>query len=160
MWNRRKQNTWKGLAAGLTAGLVASFTMDQFQAAINKRKRKEQGDDATAKVAGRISEGVFRHQLTNNQKRWAAPAVHYIYGALVGGLYGALAERRTPVRALAGVPYGAAVWLLGDEVAMPLLQLSKGPRKYPIANHARALASHVVYGATTDLVRRVVRRAL
>jgi uncharacterized membrane protein YagU involved in acid resistance len=135
--------------------------MNRFQAAVSpKRKRREEEENATVKAAERLSETVFHHRLSRDQKKRAGSVVHYAYGALVGGLYGALAERSKPVRKLAGIPYGAALWLLGDEVAVPLLRLSKGPSEYPVSNHAMALASHFVYGATTDLVRRAVRTAI
>ena len=168
MRNRRK-STWKGLVAGLTGGLVAAYAMNRFQTVGSKItqsrngggcKQLGEGENATGKVAERVSEGIFHHRLTNGQKKWAGPAVHYTYGALVGGLYGALAERAKPVRALAGVPYGAALWFLGDEVAVPALRLSKSPKQYPASTHALALASHAVYATTTDLVRRLVRRVI
>jgi putative membrane protein len=161
MWKRRK-STWKGLVAGLAGGLAASYVMNQFQAVVNKvgPRRKQAGENATEKVAVRLSEGVFKHRLTGDQKKWAGPAVHYTYGALVGGLYGALAERAKPLRARAGVPYGAALCMLGGEVAVPLLRLSTKPTQYPASTHALALASHAVYGTTTDLVRRLVRRVI
>jgi len=145
----------------MVAGLAASWTMNQFQAVVS-RKRKEQGEDenATVKAAERLSKSVFGRRLRREQKKTAGSAVHYTYGALVGGLYGALAERSKPVRKLAGIPYGAALWLLGDELAVPLLRLSKAPTEYPASNHAMALASHFVYGATADLVRRAVRTAI
>jgi putative membrane protein len=169
MWKRKNRSTWKGLVAGLMGGLAASFAMNQFAALGSKiaqsrkgGKRKQQGEneDATMKLAERVSEGVFHHRLTGREKKWAGPVVHYTYGALAGGLYGALAERRRPVGALAGLPYGAALWLLGDEVAVPLFRLSKSPTQYSVSTHAWALASHAVYGTTADLVRRLVRRAL
>jgi putative membrane protein len=166
---RRKTNVWKGLAAGLVGGLAASYAMNQFQAVAGKiaqagrnGKRRQSGEDedATQMLAERIAKGVLHRPLNSRQKRWAGPLVHYTYGALVGSLYGAMAERRIPVRALAGVPYGTALWLLGDEVGVPALHLSKGPAQHPVSTHAMALASHVVYGTTTDLVRRLVRRAI
>jgi len=161
MWKRRKPSVWKGLAAGMVAGLAAAWTMNQFQA-LTSRKRKAQRDDQnpTVKAAERISKGVLHRRLPRDRKKQAGAAVHYAYGALAGGLYGALAERSKPVRKLAGILYGAVLWLLGDEVAVPLLRLSKAPTEYPVSNHAMALASHVVYGATTDLVRRAVRTAI
>jgi hypothetical protein len=45
-------------------------------------------------------------------------------------------------------------------VAVPALGLSKKPTESPAAVHAYALASHAVYGLTTDLVRRAVLRAI
>lgn len=159
---RKKTNPWKGFAAGLVGGLAASYVMDQFQAVASKKLPKQggQNESATEKLADRIAKGLLHRPLKPQQRKWAGTLVHYAYGALAGGLYGTLAERRTPLAAAAGVPYGTALWLITDEVAVPALHLSKAPTKYPVSNHALALASHAVYGATTDVVRRLVRRAI
>ncbi len=169
----------KGLAAGLIGGLVASWTMTQFQALVTKvseddekaRSKKSSGqgkkegesegqDDATVKAATAISENVFDHKLTKSEKKIAGPAVHYTFGTLTGGIYGAAAEMLPLVSMGAGLPFGAIFWLTADEAAVPALGLSKSPTEYPLSTHAYALASHFVYGLTTDLVRRAVRQAL
>jgi len=176
-------NIWKGIVAGLAGGLIASWTMNQFQAACTRlaenaekphgaqsmqpaegskgdgQDTKEQ-DDATVKAAKAISEGVFGHELQESEKRPAGAAVHYAFGTVTGGLYGALAEVVPQVTTATGVPFGAAFWLLADEISVPLLGLSKGPAEYPVSTHAYALASHLVYGATTELSRRAVRQIL
>jgi len=59
-----------------------------------------------------------------------------------------------------GVPFGAAFWMVVDEGALPLLGLAKGPNAYPVSTHAYALASHLVFGLTAEVVRSSVRRAL
>jgi hypothetical protein len=41
-----------------------------------------------------------------------------------------------------------------------VLGLSKPPIKYPVSTHVYALASHLVYGLTAELVRRNLRKAL
>ena len=175
-------NVGKGLVAGLIGGLVASWTMNQFQALwakvtestdstqggdSSKRESKgeqqqpdEEQDDATVKAASAISEAIFDHELTKGEKKVAGPAVHYAFGTAVGGLYGAAAELAPEVTAGAGLPFGAAFWLTADEAAVPLLGLSKGPTEYPLSTHAYALASHCVYGLTAEVVRRAVRSAL
>jgi putative membrane protein len=177
-------NLWKGLVAGLAGGLVASWTMNQFQAAwtrIAEGGEKPHGaqsmqpsegskgeqsqdtheqDDATVKAAKAISEGVFGHELKENEKRPAGAAVHYAFGTVTGGLYGALAEVTPQVTTAAGIPFGAAFWLVADEVAVPLLGLSKGPTEYPVSTHAYALASHLVYGVTAEVSRRALRQVL
>jgi uncharacterized membrane protein YagU involved in acid resistance len=171
----------KGLVAGLIGGLVASWTMNRFQdgwsklAQGNRRTRAEdelrqpeaaeQGsvepeDDTTVRTASAISEGVFAHKLTQREKKIAGTAVHYALGTGVGGLYGAAAEIAPKVTTGAGLPFGAVFWLVVDEGAVPILGLSKGPRQYPLSTHAYALVSHFVYGVTTELVRRVVLKAL
>jgi len=77
-----------------------------------------------------------------------------------GGIYGAVAERLPGASMGAGLPFGAAVWLVADEVVVPALGLSKKPTEYPFSSHAYALASHLVYGLATEMGRRVVRSAL
>ena len=177
-------NIWKGIVAGLAGGLVASWTMNQFQAAwtrLAENSEKPHGaqsmkpaqgsngdqkqdvqeqDDATVETAKVISEGVFGHELQESEKNAAGAAVHYAFGTVSGGLYGALAELVPQVTTATGVPFGAAFWLLADEISVPLLGLSKGPTEYPVSTHAYALASHLVYGATAELSRRAVRQIL
>lgn len=187
---RHDGDVWKGLAAGLVGGLVASWTMNQFQALLSKlsegdeqgqgsqrksgqkdgqskqpakkKSEKEKGkesDDATVKAASAISEGLFDHKLTKSEKKIAGPAVHYTLGTLSGGFYGAAVELAPLVRTGWGLPFGAAFWLAADEAAVPALGLSKAPTEYLLSTHASALASHFVYGLTTEVVRRAVREA-
>jgi putative membrane protein len=77
-----------------------------------------------------------------------------------GDVYSAVVEFEPATTAGAGLPFGAAVWLFADEIVVPALGLSKPATEYPLSTHAYALASHLVYGVTTELVRREVRRAL
>ena len=79
---------------------------------------------------------------------------------MVGGLYGGIAEVLPGVAAGLGLPFGFALWLLGDEVAVPALGLAKPPLEYPPEVHADALAAHFMYGVTTDLLRRVFRHVI
>lgn len=181
--NNDNASVWKGLVAGLAGGLVASWTMNQFQAAWTRMAEgtdKPHGaqsmqpaegskgdgqdtqdqDDATVKTAKAISKGVFGRELQESEKKPAGAAVHYAFGTLTGGLYGALAELSPQVTNAAGLPFGAAFWLVADEITVPLLGLSKGPAAYPVSTHAYALASHLVYGVTTEVSRRALRHVL
>lgn len=177
-------NVWKGLVAGLAGGLVASWTMNQFQAAWmrlaansekphgaqsmqpsegstgNQAEDGKEQDDATVETAKVISKQVFGHELQESEKKPAGAAVHYAFGAATGGLYGALAEVTPQVTTGAGLPFGAAFWLLADEIAVPALGLSKGPTEYPVSTHAYAFASHLVYGVTAEMSRRALRQVL
>jgi putative membrane protein len=174
---RDQGEVWKGLVAGLIGGLVASWTMNRFQdvwfklsesngqpagAPSEEPGAEEQStnDDTTVKAASAISEGLFDHRLTTDEKKIAGPAVHYSLGTGVGGLYGAVAEVVPEVTTGAGLPFGMAFWLVVDETAVPLLGLSKGPMQYPVSTHAYALTSHLVYGVTAEVVRRGLRKAL
>ena len=78
----------------------------------------------------------------------------------MGAVYGAAAEFSSEITSGAGLPFGALIWLGADEGVVPLLGLSKSPTEYPLSIHAYALASHLVYGLTTEAVRRAVRNNL
>ncbi len=163
----RESNILKGVVAGAIGGLVASWTMNQFQkvwaAAEEKiadgkpKKSGGDGDDSTMKTADAIYEAVKGKHLTKAQKEKAGPAVHYAFGAIMGAVYGAATEITPSANALAGMPFGAILFAGADEITLPLLGLAKGPAEYPLSQHVYGLVSHAVYGVTTEMVRKVVR---
>ena len=142
-------------------GRVRRRTQEQSDTQASKPSpTPEAQDDTTVRAASAVSEGLFDHKLTQSEKKIAGPAVHYILGTGVGGLYGAAAEIAPKVTAGTGLPFGAVFWLVVDEGAVPLLGLSKGPTAYPLSTHVYALSSHFVYGLTAEVVRRAVRKAM
>ena len=167
----RFQDVWSKLAKGIETWPDNQFqnVWGEFAEGIERVVRysrfkasptPEVQDDTTVRAASAVSEGLFDHKLTQSEKKIAGPAVHYILGTGVGGLYGAAAEIAPKVTAGSGLPFGAVFWLVVDEGAVPLLGLSKGPMAYPPSTHAYALSSHFVYGLTVEVVRRAVRKAM
>ncbi|MCB5173957.1 MULTISPECIES: DUF1440 domain-containing protein [Microvirga] len=162
-------NIVQGLAAGILAGLAASYAMNAFQSAISRRQRSEpqpeprrtQGyndaDPATARAASILSENAFRHRLSPRQKDVAGPVVHYAVGAALGGLYGVAAELEPRVTTGAGLPFGAAVAAVLDEGIVPAAGLSGPPWESSASTHLYSLGSHLVFGLTAEVVRRSVR---
>ncbi|CAN5833433.1 hypothetical protein BH20ACI4_BH20ACI4_29060 [soil metagenome] len=174
MHHKNEQNgnsdIFKGLAAGLIGGLVGTIVMTQYQNIVTQigksangddkkeKKKEEGGENAPVKIAEAISETVFDHKLKKSEKEQAGNAVHYVFGTTVGALYGAAAEA-IPATAIGyGLPFGTALFIGADEVAVPALGLSEPPTEIPMTTHAYALSSHLVYGLTADLVRRAVRK--
>ena len=182
-------NIYKGVAAGVAGGLVGSLAMNQFQELWGKlmeneerphgaqslqqgspehgigRELAERGvdepdDNAAVRTGNAVSELVFDHHLTKSEKEVAGAVAHYAMGVTSGAIYGAVAEVMPAATVAEGLPFGAAVWLLADEAVVPALGLSRKTTDYPPSIHAYAFASHLVYGLTTELVRRAVRRAL
>ena len=157
-------NVLKGAVAGLVGGIVASFVMSQFQTLLSamaeeekKSKKKKEEEPANVKAAEAISENVFDHPLKKSEKEPAGEAMHYAMGATSGLIYGIASEIVPMTTVGLGLPFGAAVWLAADDIVVPALGLSKPATKYPLSTNAYALSSHLVYGLTTDLVRRGVR---
>ena len=184
-----KGEVWKGLVAGVASGIVASWTMNQFQAVwgelmagvvrphgaqslqqgspdhgvgreLQERGSDESDDNAAVRMGTAIAELVFDKKLTKEEKEVAGAVAHYAMGAVSGGIYGAAAEVNRAATAGVGIPFGVAVWLVADEGIVPAAGLSKGPTEYPLSIHLYSLASHVVFGVSAEAVRRTVRRAL
>jgi uncharacterized membrane protein YagU involved in acid resistance len=160
---------WRGAVAGLAGGLAASWVMNRFQAGLSALGRGgggdenssgQQGDDATMKTASAISEAITGEALSRDGKKTGGPIVHYVFGSAIGALFGAVAEVTPATTRGAGLPFGATVWLVADEIGVPLAGLSQKPQDVPLSTHASALAAHLVYGATADGVRRLIRYAL
>jgi hypothetical protein len=166
----------KGAVAGMIGGLVASWSMNQFQSGVSKVKeswhksahapahKRLSGDfndeAATVLLARRLSRAVLGRDLSDDEMKVAEPLVHYSFGAMAGGFYGLLAEFTPAARKGAGTAYATALWMGADEIAIPKLQLSKSPGEYSPQVHAEALATHLVYGVTAEVVRRGVRAML
>src|ERR1700746_4092128 len=92
----------RGIAAGVAGGLFASWMMNEFMERVNghlddERSQVAHGqeptEDATKETADAIVSTVTggRH-LPFEKKQTGGPIVHYAFGAIMGGVYGALAE--------------------------------------------------------------------
>jgi putative membrane protein len=185
----RQRNLVKGLVAGAVAGLVASWCMNQFQAAwhqviegeerghgaqsmqkgspsggiaeeLKKRNSEDPNDDAAQRLAKYIAEEGFEKKLTKSEADAGGTALHYAFGISTGTAYGLAAEIMPEVSTGAGLPFGITVWLAADELVTPLLGLSRPGTEYPLSIHAYALSSHLVYGLTAEITRRAVRNIL
>lgn len=126
----------------------------------NGDSQESNDEPATVKAAELVSKNVFRHELLVSEKNARTNAVHYAPGGTSGAVYGAAAELIPGVTSEAGLPFGTAIWLAVDEGAVPLPGLARGPTNYPLSTHLYALASHFVYGLTTEVVRRTLRKTV
>ena len=106
-------------------------------------------------AAQAVAHYILGRGLTQQELRVAAPLAHYLFGAAVGALYGAYADRRDADRS--GAAFGMTVWLAADEIAMPLLGLSDSTTRRPLEMHLQSLVAHLVYGTATEAARRALR---
>ena len=158
------------VVGGIAGGLLGSFVMERFQRALGRishdlggapggggqQYRQPQSEPSTYKAADSIAVTTTGRNVPPRAKPAAGAAIHYAFGAAVGAIYGAATARMPDVTIWKGVPFGATVWLIADELGMPAAGLAKSPSAYPLRDHATGLASHLLYGATTELVRRSV----
>jgi putative membrane protein len=163
-------------AVGAVAGILGAWMMVRFQHLIGGSSDEEEAqqqrrrdaatpneidgtvpdEPATVKAATRASEALTGRPLDEREKEIGGSLMHYGFGAAVGALYGVASEMRPDTTALAGLPFGAAVWLAADELGVPLAGLAGKPTDYPLSRHLSALGSHLVFGLTLEGVRRSV----
>jgi putative membrane protein len=175
---RRDRNVAAGMVAGLIGGIVGTWAMSQFQAIWSQQvdgthdpdtasaggrhdardwQERIEGQNANELAAQAIATRAIDRRLTREELEKAAPLLHYAFGATMGALYGGLREVSPQVRAMGGSGWGTAVWAGADGIAVPLLGLSRPKTDYPAETHAQSYAAHIVYGVTTELVRRGAR---
>lgn len=171
----RSPRPWVGLLAGALGGLAASWVMNQFQKGWSsvqenleqpqrenteqQNQSAEESEDATMKTAEKLLEPLIGRSLNKEEKKQAGPLIHYGFGSLMGGCYGLLSEYFPQARSGFGTIFGTALFLVADEIAVPVLGLSGNPLESPLSSHFYALSSHLVYGLSTEAVRRGIRAA-
>lgn len=157
----------RSTVVGIAAGLAASWIMNQFQAmlgALSEDKDSDsQGEEdkpTTVKTADMVTEAFTGEPVPKQMQNAADAAVHYGFGAFLGGLYGALGAVMPGVRSGFGTAYGAGAALVADETMIPALGLSPPPQETPVSTHASGMISHLVFGAALEGARRLIESAL
>lgn len=148
-----------GLLAGAVAGLAASFVMNQFQrlAAATGKAPKSKVEPATDKAANRLHKAATSKPLAQAKRKPAGNAVHYAFGAALGSVYGVAAEYEPRIGKDFGTSFGLGVAAIFDEAAVPALGLARPPEKTPAAMHVYGIVSHLIFGWTVELTRRLLR---
>lgn len=173
---KQEKHLGRGIVAGLAAGLVASWVMNEFMAGPGQKlqdlmkppadtRYANQGEtpneDATMKTADAVVNAVTGGQhLSWEEREKAGPVVHYTFGGLMGAMYGGLAELWPGVRSGFGTTFASALFAGADLIAVPVLRLGPSPMEQPATAQVPHWAAHLVYGFTTEVVRRTTRALL
>jgi uncharacterized membrane protein YagU involved in acid resistance len=170
--------------AGMAGGVAGAWAMSAFSAGWEKlmpasagrpqgrtinvaeaRQRRpapmhasQQEWDSTMNTATAVARKVLQRRLPQTQKERGAVAVHYAIGGVMGAGYAVVREYVPAVGAGAGAVFGAAMFVLAQEIGTPLMGLSKPVRDYSPAMQANSMGEHVAWGLTTETVRRALRR--
>ncbi len=181
---KKRPSAVRGIITGVAAGIAATLIMDQFQklsSASHKAAQKQiklaqgesewqiaheqvqqeqqaaQQEGSTEKVARKLAEAAGT-PLDKERKKSAGQIVHYTFGTLMGVVYGVSAELLPEITTGAGTAFGTLLFLSADEVAVPAFHLAPPPTETAPTDHLQHWASHVVYGASLELVRSLLRR--
>ena len=172
---RREIKLLGGLAAGIIGGIVATWVLDKYQqGALEATRAAENAVDADpvlsrrqedqlrsqqrahAEAAERIAQSTIGKGLSRNQRRNAAPILHYAIGALAGGAYGFAVEILPVVRRGYGTGFSNLLFLGGSQAMLPWLNFGTR-QKIPPAAHANGLSAPFIYGAVLETTRRILR---
>ena len=180
---RRRDNPWKGAILGMVGGIAGTLAMGLYWKAVkaatgeDPREAKSEGpgplDDiaivepqtkqgeGTTEAVGRIvyDDLMGQEPRTKETKDLLSSLVHWTYGSVQGGAYGAVRGRRDPPDLAGGATFGTALWAV-SELGLPMLGLGKGPTAYPPRHHAATWGAHAVFGATAAAVTQFLRRLL
>lgn len=148
------------IAVGMVAGLAAAGAMHLFQVGWAKFIKAPTEMPATAKAADTVADAVTGDEVPEGYRVAASNCVHYVTGALIGGVYGLLAGLQPMLTTGRGILFGAVTWLAGDELAVPALGFGPPPSEVDKDAHLYGALSHAVFALTLDQVRRRLNVAI
>ena len=180
-----RPNRWKGFVLGVLGATAGVAAMDAYWARVAPRLTEAvgQGSESDAQASGPLDDiallgrqyrdgesstaalgRIFYTRITGQEPQSAEAKtilsylVHYVYGMLQGGVYGAARSDAGGLDLLGGAAFAVGLWLFGDELAVPLLGLQSGPTAATPVQHANRLGAHLTYGLTTAAVTRLLQR--
>jgi uncharacterized membrane protein YagU involved in acid resistance len=155
----KQKSLLRGILAGMAGGLAAAWMMNEFMAGLGQKDTDtgQPKEDATMKAGHAIAYAATGEHLSRAEKEEGGPIVHYTFGALSGGVYGGLAEYSPAVTSGFGTSFGGVLFSTAGLLAVPALKLAPSSADRRAFAQASPFAAHIVYGATTELVRRILR---
>lgn len=169
----RRPSLWKGAVAGLAGGVVGTLVKSQVEPLLQDLGERllppthDEKEQPGADVQGhpdrmppsKLAQAATDETLSREEKLRAQEAIHWAFGTLNGGAYGVLAEF-TPVETGYGLPAAAALFAGTHLSTLPAAGLQARPERMPGAWWVWEFGSHLAYGLTVDVTRRLVRRML
>jgi hypothetical protein len=139
------------LVYGALSGSVAAACMTVVRSAARRRGMIEKTvpqvvEESLAHRAGlgRNTHPVLHHLIDQ--------AMHTGYGAALGVGYALVTRGRPGSLAARALGYGAATWLFGSWLLLPLMRAKQAPWKKGPAENVVDVVAHLVFGAATALV--------
>ena len=161
---RKSESVVATLINGAIAGAVATWVMGKVTTQLYEREDKSAREREDRARGGETAYGVAAQKaadaagvtLSKEERQKAGEAIHWALGVGAGAAYALMRRQFDAVGKAAGLGFGTGFWLLMDELAVPLLGLTPGPRAFPWQTHARGLAGHLSFGLVTDTTLRVL----
>lgn len=152
------------LGRGIVVGLCATQALDWVGIWIYEREsrrvrraedRARGGRHAYEAAVEKMARAVGRTPTRRQVARWGW-RFHKVFGVLGGVGYLALRRRWPGVGWGRGLGFGTAFFAIVDEVLVPLLRLTPGPRAFSWKVHARGALAHLAYGVAAENAARLL----
>jgi putative membrane protein len=150
----RKRSILKGFLAGAIGGLVGAAAKAVAEAVYPPRTQWQIPPPAV------LVNRMASRPLSETEEVVSVQAIHWGFGALVGGAYGAVAEYQPVITGRLGANFGLTLCGMTHASTLPIMGLTESPENQPAREHASELVTHAIYGVTTEVVRRAVRKVL
>jgi hypothetical protein len=158
-WSADWKQAAYGMAGGIAGGIAVIKTGDklfQLEGPETVHREHELRQELPVEVlAGRIVT-LFGGTPTKRRKEQLGYVLLWASHAAYGAAYGMMRRRFRWLRRTLGVSYGLVYFLVRDELVNTLFGLVPPPRSFPLAAHARGVATHVAYGITTEVTCRAL----
>lgn len=145
-----RSSDWGGtIAAGLIAGVAATFAMDGYWRVVKQiRPVPARGDEpAPSRVAADLlRRSGFRHP-SRQARQMGGQTIHWTYGIAWGVATAVARHAGLRLDFAFGQPLGAALELGGDLYGVYWLGYARHPREYPPSLILQSFGGHAVYGA-------------
>src|SRR6202046_1128330 len=127
---RRTRSLLKGFLAGAIGGLVGSAAKAAGEAVYPPRTLGQIPPPAV--LVNRMSD----RPLSEKEEEVSVRAIHWSFGALVGGVYGVVAEYQPGVTGRLGANFGLTLCGITHASTLPLMGLTEKPEDQPMREHA------------------------
>ena len=143
---------------GAVAGCVATLPMTAFMAAAyTALPEDEQYSLPPRQITMKLAQAAGVVHEMNEQERVEATAItHFGYGAVMGGVFGALTCDRIRPDVRTGIAFGLAVWAGSYLGVLPALRLLSPATQQPRNRNLLMIGAHVVWGAGLGCTQRAL----
>jgi putative membrane protein len=162
--SRRRPGWPDFVASGVVVGFCATEALDWLSTVLYQRQdhRTRQAEDqvrgdrhAYEVAVERLARRIGRPLNGEQTARWGW-RFHKLFGFLGGPAYLLLRRSFPRLARGSGLAFGAAFFLLVDELLVPALRLTPGPLAFSWKVHARGAAAHLAYGVAAESTARLL----
>jgi hypothetical protein len=153
----------RDILIGIGAGLLGSVVVGPLNSFLSRFVSEQQRRREMAVREGsphNVAAGKIAKKLGGSEqaKRLSRVAFAAAYGLGWGVIYALVRRAAPPAARFAGLPFGAAFFLLCDGALAPLFRMSPPLQRIPWQPNAKEMINHVAWTVTAELAHRAAEQ--